>query len=244
MNNDDRGIITINEDGLLVRRDTGEVVGRVVEGTLDRPARPMHSEPLNKRGVLVVGVRPMDSKDSGFEDFVSRIEEVLIKHGVRFHRSQSEELARKLRAISVRSTDKVLDCILDAGCNMFNPGLRTQVGRAFEEVFGPDSLVKAQIAEELRRGGFYGLFSVDEVYEAYRELDDLFRALRRERMIRAGVYRQTLIRAAITDLVLKSVKPDELVDAERLIRNVIGWERALELLRQLRSLQHYLYNTG
>ena len=241
---DDWDFIVINEDGLLVRRDTGEVVGRVVEGTLDRPARPIpgDSASLNRRGVVAIGVRPMNGKDRGFEEFVSKIEGVLIKHGVRFHRSQSEALAVRLRAIGVRNAVEVLDCVLDAGCNRFNPGVRTKVKDAFNAVFGPDADVKVQIAGELRRGGLDGLFSVDEVYAVYRELSDLLKVLRRRRFVKSGVYRQTLIRAAIADLVLKSVRPDELVDAERFIRDVIGWGKALELLRQLRSLQHYLYN--
>ena len=234
--------VIINEDGLLVRRDTGEVVGRVVEGTLDRPVRSVSgdSSGLNRRGVLVVGVRPVDGRDRGFEDFVARVEGVLLKHGVRFHRSQVEELAFKLRAIGVRSVDKVLDCVLDAGCNMFNPGLRTRVERAFEEVFGSGSLLRVQIAGELRRGGFDGLLGVDEVYAVYRELSRLLQELREDGLFRGGVYVVTLIRAAIVDLVLRGFGPGEVVDAERYIRDVVHWERALELLRRLRGLQYYL----
>ena len=233
--------VTINEDGFLVRRDTGEVVGRVVEGTLDRPVRPVLGDlgGLNRRGVLVVGVR-MSSRDRGFDDFVARVEGVLLRHGVKFHRSQVEELARRLRAIGVRSVDKVLDCVLDAGCNMFSPGLRTRVERAFEEVFGPSSLVRVQIAGELRRGGFDGLLGVEEVYAVYRELSRLLRELREDGLFRGGVYVVTLIRAAIVDLVLRGFGPGEVVDAERYIRDVVHWERALELLRRLRGLQYYL----
>ena len=240
MGNDD-GFVTINEDGFLVRRDTGEVIDRLVEGTLDRPARPMRSEPLNRRGVFVVGVRPMDSKDRGFEDFVAKVEGVLLKHGVRFHKSQVENLAFRLRAIGrSQRVLEVLDCVLDPECNMFNSGVRAQVGRAFEEVFGPGSLVRAQIASELRRWRLDDLFSVDEVYAVYGELVSLLRALREVGLVKSSAYRITLIRAAIADLILRGDNPDELAEVESQLRNIAGWGRALELLKQIRGLQHYL----
>lgn len=239
----DRKSFIINEDGLVVDRRTGEVVGQVVEGTLDKPARPMPSDlaSLNRRGVFAIGVRPMGNNRE-FEEWVSKVESVLTKHGVGFHRSQVEELTRRLRAIGSKASRlvEVLDCVLDAECIKYGPELRVPVERAFEEVFGAGSLVKAQIASELRRGGFDGLLSVDEVYEVYRELDGLLKVLRSRRLTRVSAYRRTLIRAAIADLVFKSVGPDKLAEAEDLVRNMAGWERPLELLKELRGLQYYL----
>ena len=70
---------------------------------------------------------------------------------------------------------------------------------------------------------------------------DRYRSLRSKRLLRGNVYRQTLIRAAIIDLVLRSISPSEIPTAEHYIRKKIGWERPLKLLKRLK--QHHLSQT-
>ena len=241
-----RDLTIVNEDGLVVNRGTGEVIDQLIEGTQDYPSRSARgvSQSLNKQsmhGVWVIGIKT-NNQEAAMEQFVVRVEEVLARHGVRFHRSQSEDLVRRLKAVGVRSQRmlEVLNCVLDSECIRFRPGLRARVRDAFNEVFGPDAIVRVQIAGELRRWGFDELFSVDEVYGVYRELNLLLQELRKRRLVKVTVYGVTLIRAAIADLVLRLVSPSEIADAERLLRNAIDWNRALKLLKQLRGLQYYL----
>ena len=171
------------------------------------------------------------------------VEEVLRMHNIQFERSQAEELAKKLNSLGMRNAVKVLDCVLDPECIRFGPEVRVPVERAFEDVFGPGSLVKAQIAEELRRWGLDGLFSVDLVYDVYRGLRSVVEMLRRWRVVR-GMYRRTLIRASIAWLVFKvaEVKGVDEGEAERLLKE-IGWERALGLVKLVRILRDYLLNS-
>ena len=180
--------------------------------------------------------------DSTPRTLTDLIEEVLRKHGIQFVREQTEELAKRLSSLGVRSTLEILDCVLDPGCLRFRPESRATVERAFEEVFGVGSLVRAQIAEELRRQGLDKLISVDAVYESYRELELLLQELRKEGLIKSRAYRQTLIRAAIADAVLRLAKPNELADVMDFLEDFLGWDRALKLLTEIRGLQHYLYN--
>ena len=172
------------------------------------------------------------------------VAEVLGRHGVQFVREQAEELAKRLGSLGVRSAVEVLDCVLDPECLRYGPESRVPVEKAFEEVFGEGSLVRAQIAEELRRHRLDELVSVGAVYESYRELELLLYELRKEGLIKSRAYRQTLIKAAIIDSILRLAKPDELAYAIDFFEDILGWGRALKLLRDVRGLQYYLYNLG
>ena len=212
-----------NDDGQLVRYGSGDVIGPVIEGTQDYPARPVRGEdpPPRRGGTYVIGVRQRGG-DPLLEFLIPKVEEVLMRHGVRFHRSQVEELARRLRGVGrVQRVAEVLDCVLDVNCQRYNVGVRKAVKSAFESVFGRGSVTKVQIANAL---GILGVnVSVDEVFDEYNRLEEKVRLLGR------SVYKSTLVWAAIARALARRV------GFERAVRymNRLGRAGAIELLREL-----------
>ena len=166
-------------------------------------------------------------RTKSLERLIVGIEEVLSRRGVRFHRSQSAALAVRLRALGGKLPRllKVLDCVLDPECDRYETGLRVSVERAFEEVFGPGSIVKTQIAGELRRWLLDDVINVEEVYLRYQELNALVRGAGRH------VYRRSLIRAAIADVLVKELG---IRRTEELLRD-LGVGQVMKLLRELRG---------
>ena len=223
--------VAINDDGLIVDRLTGMVVGRLVEGTPDYLSRSMRrgSQDLINwvtRGVQVIGIKD-ETRTRSLGQLTARVEEVLSEHGIKFHRTQSEALAVKLMTLSGKLTKllKVLNCVLDPECDRYGPELRVAVERAFEEVFGPGSIIKAQITLMLRRWLLNDVINVDDVYLRYQELSALARNISKH------VYRRSLIKAAIADAIVEKLGIES---TEELLRD-LGEGQVMELLRKLKG---------
>ena len=215
-----------NDDGQLVRYGSGDVIGPVIEGTQDYPAKPVRGgedPPPRRGGTYVIGVRQRGG-DPLLEFLIPKIEEVLMRHGVRFHRSQVEELARRLRGVGrVQRVAEVLDCVLDADCQRYNVGVRKAVKSAFENVFGHGSVTKIQIANALWILGGVVDVGVDEVFAEYNRLE------RRTRALGRSVYKSTLVWAAIAKVLARRV------GFERAVKYMswLGRAGVIELLREL-----------